>query len=71
MNDSSDGGADLLHGVKAIASFLGLSYWQTYGLIRQEGLPAFRLNGKQCARRATLRTWLKTREAQAGGSDQT
>lgn len=65
--------ADLLYGVKAIASFLGLTRPQAQHRIDAGDLPTFRLGGKTrgtiCARRTTLRSHLAKleREAQAEG----
>lgn len=67
--------ADLLYGVKAIASFLGLTSRQAQHRIDDGALPTFRLGGKArgtiCARRSSLRSHLAKleREAQTGSGD--
>lgn len=65
--------ADLLYGVAAIATFLGLSRHQAQHRIDAGDLPTFRLGGKKggtiCARRTTLRSHLAALEAQARAED--
>jgi hypothetical protein len=46
--------ADLLYGVPAIASFLGLPVKNTYYLIEKRRLPHFRIGKTVCARRSTI-----------------
>lgn len=57
--------ADLLHGVEAIARFLGLhNRRQVYHMIETAGLPTFRLvQGRVCARKAALLAWISERVA--------
>lgn len=54
--------ADLLHGMPAIAAFLGLNERQARHLDATNDMPTFRLGGRICARRSTLRTWLASLE---------
>jgi hypothetical protein len=53
MTDNS-APADLLYGVPAIASFLGLPVKNTYYLIEKRRLPHFRIGKTVCARRSTI-----------------
>lgn len=75
MTDTDPSAADLLYGVAAIATFLGMPRRTCQHRIDQGQLPTFRLGGKKggtiCARRTTLRSHLAKleREAQAGGAD--
>ena len=67
--------ADLLYGVAAIATFLGLTRHQAQHRIDAGDLPTFRLGAKGgtiCARRTTLRSHLAKleREAQQGGAEE-
>ncbi len=50
---------DLLHGVRAIGEVLGLTERQTYHLIRDGRVPAFKLGGTLCSRRSVLHGWLE------------
>lgn len=71
--DHDPNAPDLLYGVKAIGTFLGLTERQAQHRIDGGTIPTFRLGGKTrgtiCARRATLRAWLSAleRQAQTGG----
>jgi hypothetical protein len=57
--------ADLLYGVPAIASFLGLPVKNTYYLIEKRRLPHFRIGKTVCARRSTILS--ATDASRAGG----
>ncbi len=57
--------ADLLYGAPDIAEFLGLRVRQVRHLCEAGRLPTFKIGGKICARRPTLRRWLVEQEAKA------
>lgn len=61
--------ADLLYGVAAIATFLGLTRPQAQHRIDAGDIPTFRMGGRSrgtiCARRSSLRSWLAGLERQA------
>lgn len=59
--------SDFLYGVPAIAAYLNLKPRQVYHLADGQGLPTFKLGGKTCARRSSLKTWLDEQEAKAHG----
>ena len=65
--------ADLLYGVQAIATFLGLTRHQAQHRIDDGEIPTFRMGGKKrgtiCARRSSLRTWLAYLERQAANDN--
>ena len=75
MTDDDLTKADLLYGVAAIASFLGLTRHQAQHRIDAGDIPTFRMGGKDrgtiCARRTSLRDWLARleREAREGSDD--
>ena len=50
---------DLLHGVREISKVLGPTERQTYHLIRDGRVPAFKLGGTLCSRRSVLHGWLE------------
>ncbi|KAB1075456.1 DNA-binding protein [Methylobacterium soli] len=54
--------ADLLYGVPAIATHLGIRLQQAHHQIRKGALPTFRVGGVICARRTTIANWLAERE---------
>ena len=56
------GEAGLLHGIDAIADYLGVKYRQAHGMIERAGLPTFELAGRVCSRRSTVDEWLIERE---------
>ena len=56
---------DLLHGVQAIADFLGMRRHATQHRIDQGLIPTFKLGAIVCARRSTLNGWLAECEAKA------
>jgi len=57
---------DLMGGVPAIAAFLGLSERQTYHLLENRKLPAFKIgNRKWQARKSTLRRHIQNLEGEA------
>lgn len=62
---SDDDRSDLIYGMPAIAAFLNIRTRQAYHLDERGDLPAFRLGGKVCARKTTLRDWLAAQEAAA------
>ena len=57
--------ADLLHGVPAIAAFMGLEERQARHLADTTNIPTFKIGGRICARRSSLRAWLAECEAKA------
>ncbi len=67
MEKHAEGAPDLLYGVPAIASFLGLTDAQVYHLARGK-LPTFKIGGKVCARRSSLSDWLAEQETKAAGA---
>lgn len=58
-------GADLLYGVPAMSTYLGLTEAAVYHLTRREDFPSFKIGGKVCARRTSLNQWLVEQEARA------
>lgn len=57
--------ADLLYGMPAIASFLGLKVPQARHLSDKATIPTFKIGKLTCARRSSLSTWLAEQEAKA------
>lgn len=57
--------ADLLYGVAAIATFLGIPRRAAQHKIDTGDVPTFRLGKNICARRTGLRSWLAECEAAA------
>lgn len=55
-------GADLLHGVKAIGEFLGMKPRRVHHLIDKEGLRVFKLGGRICAKKASLKAWIDSKD---------
>ena len=51
--------------IRAAGHLLGLSYWQTYGLIKAGELPVVEVGGKFYLRRATLLRWAERAEHKA------
>ncbi len=60
----TDEHSELLHGVRDIAGFLGLTVRQVERHIAQSDLPVFRLGRTVCARRSSLDRWLAELEYQ-------
>lgn len=58
-------GADLLYGVPAISSFLGLTEAVVYHLAKRSDFPTFKIGGKVCALRSGLRDWLSVQASKA------
>jgi hypothetical protein len=56
---------DLLYGVPAIATFLGIRPRQAKHRVATGEIPSFRIGESICARRSTLTAWLAEREAEA------
>jgi hypothetical protein len=54
---------DLLYGIGAIADFLNMRKRQAYHLHTTSSLPTFKIGGKVCARRSTLRGHIAEIEA--------
>ena len=59
MEHQTGADLDLLYGVRAIGKALGLTEEQTDHLIRAGRVPAFKLGGRVCSRRAVLVSWLE------------
>ncbi len=71
MPKSSDGSGialadDLLQGAASIGAFLGFSERQTFYLLEKKRLPAFKLQGRWCARKSTLLAHIEKLEMAAG-----
>jgi hypothetical protein len=60
--------SDLLYGVPAIATFLGLRTKQARHRIAAGAIPVFRIGDTICARRSSLANWLAECEANAATS---
>jgi len=58
--------SDLLYGVAAIASYLGLTEKQARHRTQQGTIPTFKMGSVVCARRSSLRAWLANLESQSG-----
>lgn len=56
---------DVLYGLKAIGAFLNVEGHQADAMIRKEGLPYFRLNGRVCARKTQVSAWVETKSSKA------
>ncbi len=71
MNDAPNKAVpDLLYGMAAIGTHVGLTARQVEHLIAKGELPSFRLGGTVCARRSTLAAHFAAQEAAARqGSD--
>ena len=54
--------ADLLHGVKAIAEFLGVRPRRVNTLIDTHGLRVFKMGHGICARKSSIKAWIEERE---------
>lgn len=61
-NENTPSG-DLLMGASAIAAHLGITRRQTYRLVYDDLIPAFKLGGTVAARKSSLNTWLERQEA--------
>jgi excisionase family DNA binding protein len=59
---------DLLMGVDAISSFLGVSRRQAYRLIYDKLMPSFKLGGTVASRRSSLVKWMEDKEAEHAAS---
>lgn len=57
--------SDLLYGVSAIAAHLEMRPRQVHHLIDKAGLPVFKIAGRVCARKTSLRRWMAECEAKA------
>ena len=55
--------ADLLHGVKAIGEYLGMTRAAAQHRIDSGIIPHFRMGGSIVARRSSLDAWIAEREA--------
>lgn len=60
---TTNGDSDLLYGVPAIATHLGLTDRTVYHLHGKGTLPTFKVGKVVCARRSSLATWLAKQEA--------
>ncbi|WP_107341501.1 DNA-binding protein [Agrobacterium pusense] len=54
--------ADLIHGIEAIGSFLGITKNQAKHWAATTDMPTFKIGRSVCARRAALKDWLSKRE---------
>ena len=61
----TDDRADLLYGVPAIATYLGLTDKQVRHRAEAGDIPTFKIGGTVCARRSSLSAWLAQLEARA------
>lgn len=57
--------APTLLDIRAAGQLLGLSYWQTYGLIKAGEIPVVEVGGKFYMRRATVLRWAERAEHKA------
>lgn len=55
---------DLLHGMAAIADCLGIGERQAEYLATIKEIPTFKIGRRVCARRSSLKEWLRKREAE-------
>ncbi|MCA0344137.1 MAG: DNA-binding protein [Proteobacteria bacterium] len=60
--------ADLLYGVTAIATHLGMTAAQVYHLHGKGSLPTFKVGAKVCASKQKLDAWVQ--ELAEGGGDE-
>ncbi len=60
---------DLLYGVAAIATHLGMTHKQVYHLHDKGELPTFKTGAIVCARRSTLAKHFAAQEAAARGAE--
>ncbi len=58
---------DLLYGVPAIASHLGIGVKQCRHRIDAKAIPAFKIGGTICARKSSLKEWLDKLEGRTDG----
>ncbi len=58
--------ADLIHGVRAIGVFLGLTKRKAQHWLDTTDMPVIRTGRSVSARRSALRDWLAQREARGG-----
>lgn len=67
MQTENAADADLLYGVAAFASFLGVTRRQAQYLVESDRVPHFNIEGSKtiCGRRSTLKAWLAEQEAKA------
>lgn len=59
----SDAPADLLYGVAAIATHLGITERRALYLKEKRSIPTFNIDKTVCARRSSLNEWLAEQEA--------
>lgn len=55
--------ADILYGVKAIATFVGITPDQAKHRVAKGQIPSFKIGGTVCALRSSIRTSLAARAA--------
>ena len=59
MSDLKD---EMLYGIPAIASAIGLTDRQVRWLIHSAQLPSFKIGRRVCSRRSSLAAWIEARE---------
>lgn len=62
MNDNEP---QVLYGVAAIATFLGIEEKACRHRVEAKQIPTFKIGRMICARPSSLRTWLAAKEAEA------
>lgn len=62
--------SDILDGIAAVAAYLGFTESRVKHMVRDHGLPVFRIGRRVLARRSSLSKWLAALEAgpEAGGN---
>ncbi|HZH10569.1 MAG TPA: DNA-binding protein [Microvirga sp.] len=60
---------DLLHGMEAIAAFLGIKKRQAQHWADTTDMPTFKIGRTVCARRSSLKEWLAKRERGEAAND--
>lgn len=58
-----DNVSDLLSGVAAIGEYLNIVPRRVYHLAAEHGLPTFKIGKTLCARKVSLDSWVRSKEA--------